>query len=118
MGLRPAEEEIQMKTTIAAGCLAATLIASSGLAATPQTTPVHRTVNGAERSAEAIEKAFWVCDYVASTRGMQFVALDLCEAITDLIKTQRFGGNYDEMVEWWRERKPAEHLKLELDESR
>jgi hypothetical protein len=119
MGLRPVEEESQMKTTIAAGCFAATLIASSGLAATPQTTPVHRiTVNGAERSAEAIEKAFWVCDYVASTRGMQFVSLDLCEAITDLIKTEKFGGDYDEMVEWWRERKPAEHLKLELEQSR
>ena len=48
----------------------------------------------------------------------QFVSLDLCEAITDLIKTEKFGGDYDEMVEWWRERKPAEHLKLELEESR
>lgn len=108
-----------MKTTIAAGWLAATLIASGSVGATPQTTPVHRvTLDGAERSAGEIEKAFWICDYVASTRGMQFVSLDLCAAITDLIKTEKFGGDYDEMVQWWRERKPAEHLKLELEEGR
>ena len=108
-----------MKTTIA-GWLVATLIAASGsVGATPQTTLVHRiTGDGAERSAETIEKAFWVCDYVASTRGMQFVSLDQCAAITDLIKNEKFGGDYDEMVQWWRERKPAEHLKLELEESR
>lgn len=109
-----------MKTTIAAGWLAAALIAASGgVGATPQTTPIHRmTLDGAERSASHIEKAFWVCDYVASTRGMQFVSLDLCAAITDLIKTEKFGGDYDEMVEWWREQKPAEHRKLELEEGR
>ena len=39
---------------------------------------------------------------VASTRGMQFVSLDLCAAITDLIKTEKFGGDYDEMVQWIR----------------
>lgn len=109
-----------MKTTIAAG-LAAALIAAAphGVGATPDTMPVHRmTVNAAERSADDIEKAFWICDYVASTRGMQFVSLDLCAAITDLIKTEKFGGDYEEMVEWWREQKPAEHRRLELEESR
>lgn len=108
-----------MKTTIAAGWLAATLIASGSIGATPQPTPVHRmTFDGAERSAGEIEKAFWICDYVASTRGMEFVALDLCAAITDLIKTEKFGGDYGEMVEWWRQQKPAEHRKLELEEDR
>jgi len=110
-----------MKTTTATWWLAAAMCAAapSLAAATPQTMPALRVIaNGAERSAEEVERAFWICDYVASTRGMQFVSLDLCEAITDLIKTEKFGGDYDEMVEWWRERKPAEHLKLELEESR
>ena len=110
-----------MKTTIAAGWLAVALLAGApeGMGATPQTTPVHRvTLDGAERSAGDIEKAFWICDYVASTRGMQFVSLDLCAAITDLIKTEKFGGDYDEMIEWWREQKPEQHRKLELEESR
>lgn len=62
--------------------------------ASPQTAPVHHiTVDGAERSAEAIERAFWTCDYVASTRGVQFVSLDVCAAITDLIKSEKFGGD-------------------------
>jgi len=109
-----------MKRMIAAGCLAAAMSASAPVPgiASPQSTPVHRiTVDGAEGGAEALERTFWICDYVASTRRMQFVSLDLCAAITDLIKTEKFGGDYEEMVEWWRERKPAEHLKLELEES-
>ena len=110
-----------MERMIAAGCLAAAMFAAatSLAVATPQTMPAYRIVaNGEERSAEEIERAFWICDYVASTRGMQFVSLDLCAAITDLIKTEKFGGDYEEMVEWWREQKPAQHRKLELEESR
>jgi len=115
------EQGDQMKRMIAAGCLAAAISASAPVPAiaSPQSTPVrHITVDGAERSAEAMERTFWVCDYVASTRGMQFVSLDLCAAITDLIKTEKFGGDYEEMVEWWREQKPAQHRRLELEESR
>ena len=110
-----------MKRMIAAGCLAAamTVTAPCLVMASPQSAPVLRvTLQGTERSAEAIERAFWICDYVASTRGMQFVSLDLCAAVTELIQTERFGGDYDEMLEWWRERKPAEYLKLDLEESR
>lgn len=29
------------------------------------------TLDSAELSAGDIEKAFWICDYVASTRGMR-----------------------------------------------
>ena len=110
-----------MKKFTAARWLAAAMLAAApGLAAAaPQTMPAHRIMaNGAERSAEDLERAFWICDYVASTRGMQFVSLDLCAAITDFIKTEKFGGDYDEMIEWWREQKPAQHRKLELEESR
>ena len=110
-----------MKRIIAAGCLAAAtfVIAPCPVVASPNSVPVHHmTLEGTERSAEAIEAAFWTCDYVATTRGMQFVSLDVCAAITELIKTYKFGGDYDGMVEWWRERKPEEHRRLELDESR
>jgi hypothetical protein len=110
-----------VKIMLAAGCLAAAMSAAAPcpVRASPQSAPVHHiSLEGSERSAEAIEAAFWMCDYVATTRGMQFVSLDVCAAITELIKSEKFGGDYDEMVEWWRSRKPEEHLKLELDESR
>jgi hypothetical protein len=53
--------------------------------ATSQTIPAHRiNAQVVQPSAEDLERAFWVCDYVASTHGMQFVSMDLCAAITDL----------------------------------
>ncbi len=110
-----------MKKTIATHCFAAALLAAVPClaAAKPQAMPGHRiSANVAERSAEKLEQAFWVCDYVASTHGMQFVSMDLCAAITDQIKTERFGGDYDEMVRWWQEHKPAQHLRLQIEESR
>ena len=109
-----------MKRTIATCWLAAAAIAAApGLAAaTPQSVPARPTAaHVEERSGEQLERAFWVCDYVASTHGMQFVSMDLCAAVTDLIKMEKFGGDYDEMVRWWREQKPAEHLRLSLEES-
>ena len=108
-----------MKNTIAAGWLAAAAIAAApGLGmATPQAMPAQRmSTQVVQPSAEDLERAFWVCDYVASTHGMQFVSMDLCVAITDLIKMEKFDGDYDEMVRWWQEQKPAEHLRLRLEE--
>ena len=110
-----------MKTTIAATWLAAAMLAAAPerSTATPQSTPVHRIAAGSlELSAGNLESAFWVCDYVASTHGMQYVSMDLCGAITDLIKTEKFGGDYDEMVRWWQEHKGVEHLRLRLEEIR
>ena len=110
-----------MKSMTATRWLAAALLAlAPGLPeAAPYTMSPHRIVaSEAARSAEELERAFWICDYIASTRGMQFVSLDLCATITDQIKTERFGGDYDEMVRWWQEHKPAQHLRLQTEESR
>jgi hypothetical protein len=108
-----------MKKTIATAWLAAAAIAAApGLGmATPQATLAGAiTAQVAQPSAEDLERAFWLCDYVASTHGMQFVSMDLCAAVTDLIKTEKFDGDYEEMVRWWREQKPAQHLRLRLEE--
>jgi hypothetical protein len=108
-----------MKQTIAACWLAAAAIAAvpSVALATPQPMPAHRiAAHPEERSGEQLERTFWICDYVASTHGMQFVSMDLCAAVTDLVKMEKFDGDYDEMVRWWREQKPAEHLRLRLEE--
>ena len=60
-----------------------------------------------------LEQGFWVCDYVATTRGMDSTPIGLCVAIMDELKARKFGGDFDELVGWWRQNKVAEHQKLE-----
>jgi hypothetical protein len=106
-----------MKKMIAIRWLAAAIAAAPSLGmAAPQTMPCRITAQGAESNAGDLERAFWVCDYVASTHGMQFVSMDLCAAITDLIKTEKFDGDYEELVRWWQEHKPAQHMRLRMEE--
>jgi hypothetical protein len=59
-----------------------------------------------------LEKAFWACDYTATTRGVYAAPIELCSAVTDELKEQRFNGDFGQMLEWWQQNKPAEHAKL------
>ena len=59
-----------------------------------------------------LERAFWVCDYVATTRGLHATPAELCGAVTDELRNEKFGGSYPEMIAWWRQNKPVEHEKL------
>lgn len=63
------------------------------------------------RSAE-LEKAFWVCDYTVTTRGVYATSIELCSAVTDELKREKFGGDFGQMLEWWQQNKPAEHANL------
>ena len=58
------------------------------------------------------ERAFWVCDYVATTRGVLHTPMEQCAQATEELKLHKFGGDYERLVQWWRERKAAEHRKL------
>ena len=60
-----------------------------------------------------LEQGFWVCDYLATTHGMDATPVDLCSAITDELKTRKFGGDYEGLVGWWRQHKIVEHQRLE-----
>ena len=59
-----------------------------------------------------LEKAFWVCDYVATTRGIHATHTDLCSTVTDELRKEKFGGSYQQMIDWWQQNKPAEHEKV------
>jgi hypothetical protein len=63
------------------------------------------------RSAE-LEKAFWVCDYTATTRGVHAAPIEVCSAVTDQLKREKFGGDFGQMLEWWQQNKPTEHANL------
>ena len=61
-----------------------------------------------------LERTFWACDYVATTRGVDATPADLCSAAFDAFKDVRFGGDFEELLNWWRGNKVAEHQKLAI----
>ena len=63
-----------------------------------------------------LEKAFWMCDYAATTRGVHAIPASMCSAVTDELKTKKFGGDFEQMLGWWRQNKLAEHQKLASDD--
>ena len=59
-----------------------------------------------------LEKAFWVCDYIATTRGVEHTPADVCVAVTEDLKNGKFEGDFEALVVWWRDNKVAEHQGL------
>ena len=69
----------------------------------------------ADRLAD-LEKAFWVCDYTATEKGVSAAPVELCGAVTESLKNEKFKGDFDEMLEWWRRNKIAVHQSLRDEE--
>jgi hypothetical protein len=57
-----------------------------------------------------LETAFWVCDYLAITRGVSDIGT--CTAIYDALKERKFAGDFDRLVDWWRQNKVAQHQRV------
>jgi hypothetical protein len=62
-----------------------------------------------------LENAFWVCDYVATTRGMSDIST--CTAVYEALKDQKFAGDSDALVAWWRQNKAAQHQNVAVADS-
>ena len=60
-------------------------------------------------SLAELEKAFWICDYRAITHGVESTPVALCTAVYDAVKEQKFGGDFSELLAWWREKRDVEH---------
>jgi hypothetical protein len=59
-----------------------------------------------------LEDAFWVCDYTATTRGPEGSDLTVCTAVYEAIKERKFGGDFDGLLDWWRQNKVVRHDAL------
>ena len=84
---------------------------ANGVVAAPEaksTTPRTRTVSLAE-----IEQAFWICDHAATKGGIDGDTALICVAITDELQKRKFSGDFERMVAWWRQNKPAQHRTLD-----
>ena len=64
------------------------------------------------RGLAALEEVFWACDYIGTTQGVAEAPVQLCVEATQTLEHEKFGGDFDAMVEWWRRNKPAEHAKV------
>ena len=63
-----------------------------------------------------LEEVFWLCDYAASTGMVDAAERAVCAAVTDQLKRERFGGDFEQMLRWWQANKSVRHQQLERDE--
>ena len=70
--------------------------------------PPHEDIN----QLVQLERTFWVCDYVATVNGVSATPVATCSAATDALKEMKFGGDFLQLLEWWRENKQIEHERL------
>jgi hypothetical protein len=60
-----------------------------------------------------LEQTFWACDYLATTRGIHAAPVELCSVVTDELKQHKFGGDFLNLLEWWRQNKLVKHAQLD-----
>jgi hypothetical protein len=77
----------------------------------PELSPV--PAEAQEQEIAQLEKAFWACDYVATTRGVLATPMAACQHATNELKRQKFRGSARAMTAWWQENKAAEHARME-----
>jgi hypothetical protein len=83
------------------------LVLLSGLA------PAAWGQDGAGNSRAGLESAFWLCDYSSSRVALDMGTAVACSSIYEELKAEKFNGDFEAMLAWWRENKPAEHGAIE-----
>src|SRR5690349_20980852 len=81
-----------------------------------ETTPV-TAISPSVHSPVDLEHAFWACDYIGTTRGVQAAPIEFCSEVTAALKEQKFDGDFGLLLDWWKENKPAQHARLASAES-
>ena len=69
--------------------------------------------HGSAAKIAELEKGFWICDYVGTTRGVEGSHGVTCGANFEELKDTKFGGDFDALVQWWRVNKAAQHKARE-----
>ncbi|QHE77482.1 hypothetical protein [Hydrogenophaga sp. PBL-H3] len=90
---------------------AAAVLIVAGVAGWSAPTSAQSTT-GAEWPLEEIEKAFWACDYAASTRLVEMGSAIACSRLTEALRQLKFDGDFNAMLNWWQQHKEAEHRAL------
>lgn len=59
-----------------------------------------------------LEQAFWRCDYVATTHGVDATPIAACSASYVALRDEKFSGSFRDLLAWWSANKEREHRKL------
>lgn len=100
------------RSALRAGVLVATALAC-GLALAEEGAATTFSSDLDEASLAQLESAFWVCDYVATTQGVTAAPPAACRYVTEEVERQKFGGDFDRFLQWWRDNKTAEYARIE-----
>ena len=107
------KRESKYGTSFCIAALAALLVGSAigqdGSRAAVQT-PVQQLTS--VRTAD-LERAFWVCEYAATTRANADIAT--CAAVYEAVKQRKFGGDFEALLTWWQQNKAAEIQRIASD---
>ena len=116
---KPAHEALSARTTtairvvlglsLAAACILVFAQDRDVAAAASAAPPFER----AELDLDQLERAFWACDHAASTTGVDGPAGMACGSATEQLKLQKFNGDFEAMLAWWRENKESAHQTLD-----
>jgi hypothetical protein len=63
-----------------------------------------------------LEEVFWLCDYAATIGMVDPSERAVCAAVTDQLKIERFGGDFEQMLRWWQANRFVRHQQLERNE--
>jgi len=80
----------------------------------PSSSPAQ--ANSALAADAELELAFWACDYIATTRGVEATPVAICSAVYDELKAVKFAGDFSELLDWWKLNKAVEHQKIASEE--
>jgi hypothetical protein len=93
--------------------VAIALAFSGAVAAAEDEAPQAPTATAIEDAPLAqLERAFWLCDYVATTEGVTATPRHACRSVTEEVKRRKFGGGFRPFLDWWRENKDAEYARV------
>lgn len=80
-------------------------------AASPPLAQDHGPVDIAE-----LERTFWACDRAATAYGLVGADATGCSIATELLKQQRFNGDFAALLAWWQAHKAAAYAAQAGDE--
>ena len=121
MGANKTEGSGRGISTIAAACMGALAVVGAYVAggwpqqssaALPEAEPPAAVLSVAD-----LEKAFWICDYTATEKGVNATPVDICVKVTEDLKNEKFHGDFEDLTNWWRQHKLTVHQSLREQES-
>ncbi|VTU26810.1 hypothetical protein H4CHR_01869 [Variovorax sp. PBS-H4] len=79
------------------------MAASHGRAPAQPMAPDRRHL--ASASVETLQRAYLDCDYIATRTLLDLASAAHCSLVGEELKQRAFGGDFDQLVAWWRANK-------------